>query len=77
MGVLYVLVSQAERGSMGTAQELHGLSVCEMVLIGTLCAARTAWPFPLLAHRQVMPSQAGAVCPPLPSCCLSAWAKAG
>jgi len=52
VGELRVSVSRAGWGSMFTVQELPGLSVCEMGLVGTFCAAGSAQPSPLLAPRQ-------------------------
>ena len=76
MGELCVSVSWAERGSMCTAQEFPGVSVCEMGLVGTLCAPGTARPFPLLARRQASTFPGwGCAFRPV-SYWLSAWAKA-
>lgn len=74
MGELCVSVSLAKR-LMCMAHKLPGLSLCEMGLIGTLCAAKTAWPFPLLACRQVSTFPGWGCAFPTVSCWLSAWAK--
>lgn len=50
--------------------------MCETGLIGTLCAAGTAQPFPLLACRQVSTFPGGGCAFPSAHCWPSAWAKA-